>query len=130
MHIKSTERKVTMDFTSTLKQVLLAGIGAASLGAEKGKELIEKLAEKGAITAEEGKRITDELKEKAAARKDERAADKFVNMAQEARDKLREMLDQADEIAKELAAAEAAAEEEEAVEEEEEEEEAEEAEEA
>jgi len=58
-----------MDFTSTLKQVLLAGIGAASLGAEKGKELIDKLAERGAITAEEGKRITEEMKEKAAAAK-------------------------------------------------------------
>ena len=114
-----------MDFNSTLKQVLFAGIGAAAIGVEKGKELIEKLAEKGAISAEEGKRFADELKEKAASRKDERAADKFVNMAQEARDKLREMLDQADEIAKELAEAEAAGEgEAEEAEEEEEEEEA------
>ena len=47
-----------------LKKVLMAGIGAAVLTAEKSRDLIEKLVEKGELTAAQGKELVDKLVEK------------------------------------------------------------------
>ncbi len=45
-----------------LKKILLAGIGAAALTAEKTKELIDELVKKGELTWEQGKVLNEELK--------------------------------------------------------------------
>ena len=86
-----------MDFQSTFKKVLLAGVGAASLGAEKGKELVDILAEKGAISVEEGKRINEELKKKLAEKKEERINDYVKGLSKEDREKLKKVLSDAEE---------------------------------
>ena len=83
--------RLEMDFQSTFKKVLLAGVGAASIGAEKGKELIDNLAEKGAISVEEGKKLNEELKkkysEKFASKKEERMNDYVKNMSKKGLEK-------------------------------------------
>lgn len=48
-----------------LKNILLAGIGAISVTAEKSKQIIEELVKKGEITVEQGKALNEELKHKA-----------------------------------------------------------------
>lgn len=48
-----------------LKDVLLAGIGAVAVTAEKSQQVVEKLIKKGEITVEQGKVLNEELKHKA-----------------------------------------------------------------
>ncbi len=48
-----------------LKEVLLAGIGAMAVTAEKTQQIIDKLITKGEITVEQGKVLNEELKHKA-----------------------------------------------------------------
>lgn len=48
--------------TEDLKKLILAGIGAASVTAEKTKEIIDQLVEKGELTVEQGKVLNEELK--------------------------------------------------------------------
>ncbi len=48
-----------------LKEVLLAGIGALAVTAEKTQQIIDKLITKGEITVEQGKVLNEELKHKA-----------------------------------------------------------------
>lgn len=50
------------NFSEDLKKIVLAGIGAAALTAEKSKEVIEQLVEKGELTIEQGKALNQELK--------------------------------------------------------------------
>lgn len=50
------------NFSEDLKKVFLAGIGAAAITAEKGKEMIDAFVEKGEITLEQGKALNEELK--------------------------------------------------------------------
>lgn len=50
------------NFSDDLKKVILAGIGAAALTAEKSKELLEELVKKGEISVEQGKALNEELK--------------------------------------------------------------------
>lgn len=45
-----------------LKKVILAGIGAAAVTAEKSKELLEEMVKKGELTVEQGKVLNEELK--------------------------------------------------------------------
>ncbi len=47
-----------------LKKVLLAGVGAVAVTAEKSKELVEQLAKKGEITLEQGRILNEELSRK------------------------------------------------------------------
>ena len=42
-----------------VKKVLLAGIGAAALTAEKSKDVIDELVKKGELTVEQGKIINE-----------------------------------------------------------------------
>lgn len=51
----------------SIKNLLLAGIGAVSVTFEKGMEMIEDLVKKGELTVSQGKELTDELKRKATA---------------------------------------------------------------
>lgn len=48
-----------------LKKILLAGVGAVAVTAEKSGELVEKLVEKGQLTVEQGKVLNEELKHNA-----------------------------------------------------------------
>ena len=45
-----------------LKRILLAGLGAVAVTAEKAKEMIEDLVKKGELTVEQGKVLNEELK--------------------------------------------------------------------
>ena len=51
---------------SDLKKILLAGIGAVAVTAEKGEEIVKELVKKGEIT-EQGKVLNEELKHKVKA---------------------------------------------------------------
>ena len=48
--------------SDNIKKVILAGIGAAATTAEKSKELLDEMVEKGELTVEQGKVLTEELK--------------------------------------------------------------------
>lgn len=45
-----------------VKKLLLAGIGAAAVTAEKSKELLDEMVKKGELTVEQGKVLNEELK--------------------------------------------------------------------
>lgn len=45
-----------------MKKIMLAGIGAVATTAEKSKELLDELVEKGELTVEQGKILNEELK--------------------------------------------------------------------
>ena len=45
-----------------LKKVLLAGVGAIAVTAEKSKDLLDEMVKKGEITVEQGKVLNEELK--------------------------------------------------------------------
>ncbi|MCD7948894.1 MAG: DUF2680 domain-containing protein [Erysipelotrichaceae bacterium] len=51
-----------MNFSEDLKKILLAGVGAVALSAEKSKEVVDTLVKKGELTVEQGKVINEELK--------------------------------------------------------------------
>ncbi len=48
--------------TDGVKKLLLAGVGAVALTAEKANEIVDTLVEKGEITVEQGKDLNQELK--------------------------------------------------------------------
>ncbi|MGB4659586.1 MAG: hypothetical protein WBI07_10420 [Mobilitalea sp.] len=50
------------DLSNTVKNIFLGGVGAIALTAEKSKELVDQLVEKGEITVEQGKVLNEELK--------------------------------------------------------------------
>lgn len=50
------------DFGTELKKIFLAGVGAIAMTAEKSKELVDELVEKGELTVEQGKVLNEELK--------------------------------------------------------------------
>lgn len=45
-----------------LKKVLLAGIGAVAVTAEKSKDVLDEMVKKGELTVEQGKVLNEELK--------------------------------------------------------------------
>ncbi len=49
-------------FSDELKKVLLAGIGAVAITAEKSKEVVDQFVTKGELTVEQGKVLNEELK--------------------------------------------------------------------
>ena len=53
-----------MLFGDSMKKIMLAGIGAVSVTAEKSKELVDELVVKGELTVEQGKVLNEELKHK------------------------------------------------------------------
>ena len=50
----------------TLRDIMFAGIGAVAITAEKGKEVIDTLVEKGELTVDQGKQLNQELKRAAS----------------------------------------------------------------
>jgi polyhydroxyalkanoate synthesis regulator phasin len=61
-----------------LKKILLAGLGAVAVTAEKSKELVDQLAKKGEITWEQGKALNEELTRKVKKTFDEKVAPIFT----------------------------------------------------
>lgn len=53
-----------MLFGDSMKKIMLAGIGAVAVTAEKSKELVNELVVKGELTVEQGKVLNEELKHK------------------------------------------------------------------
>lgn len=51
-----------MSISGELKKVLLAGIGAVAMTAEKSKEMVDAFVAKGEITVEQGRVLNEELK--------------------------------------------------------------------
>ena len=49
-------------FGENVKKLLLAGIGAVAVTAEKSKDLLDEMVEKGELTVEQGKVLNEELK--------------------------------------------------------------------
>lgn len=49
-----------------IRKILLAGVGAVAMGAEKSQELVEELVKKGELTVEQGKILNEELTRKAS----------------------------------------------------------------
>ena len=70
-------------FSDNIKKVILAGIGAVAVTAEKSKDLLDEMVEKGELTVEQGKVLNEELKHniKKTAKEtaDKKEADKTVS---------------------------------------------------
>ena len=75
-------------FGENVKQLLLAGIGAVAVTAEKSKDLLDEMVEKGELTVEQGKVLNEELKhnikktvkEKTGAGRKETAAEELSDL--------------------------------------------------
>lgn len=50
------------NISDDLKKIVLAGIGAVAITAEKSKQVLDELVKKGEITIEQGKVLNEELK--------------------------------------------------------------------
>ncbi|NCC85107.1 MAG: hypothetical protein EOM03_13405 [Clostridia bacterium] len=61
-------------FGDGIKNLLLAGLGAAATTLEKSQELIEQMTRRGELTVEQGKVLNEELKHRAHAFKEEAKA--------------------------------------------------------
>jgi polyhydroxyalkanoate synthesis regulator phasin len=63
MHGKSIKGGSKMEkFSDNIKKVILAGIGAVATTAERSKDLLDEMVEKGELTVEQGKVLNEELK--------------------------------------------------------------------
>ena len=51
-----------MNIQEDMKKILLAGLGAVAVTAEKSKELVGELVKKGELTVEQGKVLNEELR--------------------------------------------------------------------
>jgi polyhydroxyalkanoate synthesis regulator phasin len=67
-----------MNFSDEMKKVFLVGIGVVATTAEKTKEIIESLIEKGEITVEQGKIINEELKRNLVESKNKHSPNKNI----------------------------------------------------
>ncbi|MEG2687096.1 MAG: hypothetical protein RR954_08275 [Christensenellaceae bacterium] len=107
---------VTMsDFGEEVKKMILAGVGAAAITAEKSKEMLAELVQKGELTVEQGKVLNEELKrdtsdkvKKAVAAVQpaepvKKIAARIGEMSPEERALLRQKLDEAEAVASENA---------------------------
>ncbi len=68
--------------TDGVKKLLLAGVGAVAMSAEKANDIVGTLVEKGEITVEQGKELNQELKRTFDEKKEsnkEKDIEGFVN---------------------------------------------------
>ena len=65
-----------------LKKLVLMGIGAAALTAEKSQQIVDELVKKGEITVEQGKELNQELKRNVKKSFDDIAAEAEVKKAE------------------------------------------------
>ena len=57
--------KMSDNIANGFKDIVLAGVGALSLGGAKAKEVVDSLIERGQVSVEQGRAINEELKHKA-----------------------------------------------------------------
>ena len=67
-----------------LKKLLLMGIGAAAVTAEKSQQIVDELVKKGELTVEQGKELNQELKRNVKKTIDEAAEKKEAEEKKEA----------------------------------------------
>ena len=67
-----------------LKKIILMGIGAAAVTAEKSQQIVDELVKKGEITVEQGKELNQELKRNVRKTIDEAAEKKEAEEKKEA----------------------------------------------
>lgn len=77
-----------MNIQEDMKKILLAGLGAVAVTAEKSKELVGELVKKGELTVEQGKVLNEELRRNISKKKD---AEVTENQAEEMKEKLASM---------------------------------------
>ena len=65
-----------------IKKLVLMGIGAAALTAEKSQQIVDELVKKGEITVEQGKELNQELKRNVKKSFDDVAAEAEVKKAE------------------------------------------------
>ncbi len=104
-------------FGDGIKKLVLMGIGAVAVTAEKSQQIVDELVKKGEITVEQGKELNQELKrsvkksfedvEAAKAEAEEKAADKadelgkkISDMSAEELEKLKAMIKEAESAVK------------------------------
>lgn len=80
-----------MDLSNEMKKIFLMGIGAAATTAEKSKEIIDSLIEKGELTIEQGKTLNEELKHN-LCNNFESLLDKVENMSDKEISKIKEKI--------------------------------------
>ena len=93
-------------FSDNIKKVILAGIGAVAVTAEKSKDLLDEMVEKGELTVEQGKVLNEELKHHIQTRvdeaKSERAAQRMEQLSSQIRSMSDEELEQLKEVIREV----------------------------
>ena len=93
-------------FGENVKKLLLAGIGAVAVTAEKSKDLLDEMVEKGELTVEQGKVLNEELKHHIQTRvdeaKSERAAQRMEQLSSQIRSMSDEELEQLKEVIREV----------------------------
>ena len=57
---------ITNNFGEDLRKLVLAGLGAVAVTAEKSKDVVDQLVKKGELTVEQGKVLNEELKHNVA----------------------------------------------------------------
>jgi polyhydroxyalkanoate synthesis regulator phasin len=97
---------IFMNISGDLKKIVLAGIGAAAVTAEKSKEIVDDLVSRGELTVSQGKVLNEELKQKAAEKNKEKGSsseesekeilNKVEKMTPEQRAELKAKLEQLD----------------------------------
>ena len=78
-------------FTDGIKKVLLAGLGAVSIGADKSKEVLDILVKRGEETAEQAKSFSKDLSEQSKPQI-QNLAEKVVSVTTKTRDRAAEAL--------------------------------------
>ena len=93
-------------FSDNIKKVILAGIGAVATTAERSKDLLDEMVEKGELTVEQGKVLNEELKHHIQTRvdeaKSERAAQRMEQLSSQIRSMSDEELEQLKEVIREV----------------------------
>jgi polyhydroxyalkanoate synthesis regulator phasin len=100
--IKNGKEARDMSIGEEMKKIMLAGIGAVAVTAEKSKEMVDMLVKKGELTVEQGKVLNEELKHniddaikksKAEASPKENLDEKLSSMTPEELAKLKAKID-------------------------------------
>ena len=99
------------DLGEEVKKIILAGVGDVAITAEKSKEMLDELVQKGELTVEQGKVLNEELKRDMSDKVKEavaavqpaepvkKIADRVSEMSPEERALLRQRLDEAEVVA-------------------------------
>lgn len=105
--VKTFKEAIVMfaELGNELRKILLAGIGAIAVTAEKSEEVVKELVKRGELTVEQGKALNEELKHKIKDTVQEKRAEfsaavASVNveaMSQEERENLKRKLAELDE---------------------------------